>query len=235
MQHQPILGTGDRCPVLSRANAKAREFLVAQSRLRHLNRGESLYFSDMPARCCYVIVRGWMKRYRILPNGAEAVIRLHPAGETLGFMDALRGQHYSAGAEAISPAVLLEVPVAAIERQIKADPDFARLLLTQSYEHIDELHDQIESLKCRTGVQRLAKFLLKEVRERNGRLLVVLPYERNLVAAYLGLKPESLSRAFARLRGVGVSSTKEGIEIADLDALLDLSMTDISEPERRKA
>lgn len=235
MQHQPILGTGERCPVLSRANAGAREFLVAQSRFRHLNRGESLYLSDTPARCCYVIVRGWMKRYRILPNGAEAVIRLHPAGETLGFMDALRGQLYSAGAEAIAPSVLLEVPVSAIERQIKADPDFARLLLTQSYEHIDELHDQVESLKCRTGVQRLAKFLLREVRERNGRYLVVLPYERNLVAAYLGLKPESLSRAFAKLRNTGVRSTREGIEIDDLDALREISVDDCSEAWRREA
>lgn len=235
MQHQSILGTGERCPVLSGATAKTREYLVSQAHFRHLNRGESLYLCDTPARNCFVIVRGWIKRYRILPNGAEAVIRLHPAGETLGFMDALRGQHYGAGAEAISPAVLLEVPVAAIERQMKADPDLARLLLTQSYEHVDELHDQIESLKCRTGVQRLAKFLLRELRERNGRLLVVLPYERNLVAAYLGLKPESLSRAFAKLREAGVRSAREGIEISDLDALLEISMSDTPDPQRCKA
>ena len=163
------------------------------------------------------------------------MIRLHNSGETLGFMDALRRRNYSAGADAASPCVLLEVPCAAIEKTIKADPDFGRLLLTQAYEHIDELHDQIESLKCRTGVQRLAKFLLREVRERNGRHLVVLPYERNLVAAYLGIKPESLSRAFAKLREIGVRSEREGIEIDDLDALLEMSLTDPGEAMRLEA
>jgi hypothetical protein len=39
----------------------------------------------------------------------------------------------------------------------------------------------------------------------HGCCVIALPYDKNLIAARLGLKPESLSRAFANLRSVGVA------------------------------
>jgi CRP-like cAMP-binding protein len=44
---------------------------------------------------------------------------------------------------------------------------------------------------------------------------VRLPSERQLVAARLGMTPESLSRAFARLRSLGVIGRGQSVVIKD--------------------
>ena len=47
----------------------------------------------------------------------------------------------------------------------------------------------------------------------------MLPYEKVLIAARLGLKPESLSRVFARLRGAGVTVASNHASIVDVEKL----------------
>ena len=54
--------------------------------------------------------------------------------------------------------------------------------------------------------QRLAQFLVSLAPVKVGSAVVALPYDKSLIAHRLGMKPESLSRAFARLRGQGVTT-----------------------------
>lgn len=143
-----------------------------------------------------------------------------------GFKDALRGLPHRAGADGCSACTLLEVWAHAITWVAADDPDFGHLLLTQSFGQINELQDQVESLKCPAAVLRLAKLLLRRARMRNGWPIVVLPYKRNLVATYLGLKAESPSRAPAKLRTHGVHNESEGVEISHPEALLKLIASD---------
>ena len=49
--------------------------------------------------------------------------------------------------------------------------------------------------------------------------MVGLPYEKALIAARLGMKPESFSRAMARLRGLGVYVEGEQVAISDVERL----------------
>jgi hypothetical protein len=44
---------------------------------------------------------------------------------------------------------------------------------------------------------------------------VTLPYDKVLIAGRLGMKPESLSRAFARLKDQGVTIRQNVAEIED--------------------
>ena len=48
---------------------------------------------------------------------------------------------------------------------------------------------------------------------------VALPYDKTLIAGRLGLKPESLSRAFAKLRSVGVHVHAAHVEVRNPDKL----------------
>ena len=212
-----------RCPVLSKARPDTRKLLVESASLRRLDRSDSLFLHETHADQCFVIVFGWIKLYRILPNGSEAIIRMHTAGETLAFADCLRDGQHQTGADAASEATVLCIPAAPLREVIASDPDFGRILLTNSFDQIDSLNEQLESLKCQTAIQRVACFLRRHARLREGRLVVLLPFEKGLVASYLGMKPESLSRALGRLKGHGVRPRREEIEISDpaaLDALI---------------
>jgi hypothetical protein len=55
-----------------------------------------------------------------------------------------------------------------------------------------------------------------------------LPYDKNLIAGQLGLKPESLSRAFAKLRSVGVVVDASRVVVEDLAKLRQIAADDRS-------
>ena len=52
--------------------------------------------------------------------------------------------------------------------------------------------------------------------EKEGSVTIDLPYDKSLVAARLGMKPESLSRALAKLRLYGVTTNGHKIELSDI-------------------
>lgn len=85
--------------------------------------------------------------------------------------------------------------------------------------HLHNLVSQIEALKARTGAQRVAEFLCELAECQTGACEVVLPYDKILIAGRLGMKPESLSRAFARLKDEGVVVKQNRAKIDDIDHL----------------
>jgi hypothetical protein len=50
-----------------------------------------------------------------------------------------------------------------------------------------------------------------------------LPYDKALIAGRLGLKPESLSRAFAKLRSVGVEVHASHVVVHEVTKLRDVA------------
>ncbi len=81
------------------------------------------------------------------------------------------------------------------------------------------LVQQIEQLKAHTGSQRVAEFLLSLCEGESGACTISLPYDKALIAGRLGMKPESLSRAFQRLRCMGVDIDHSTATIADVGDL----------------
>jgi hypothetical protein len=46
-----------------------------------------------------------------------------------------------------------------------------------------------------------------------------LPFDKSLIARRLGMKPETFSRALAKLRGIGVETQGATVNVEDLDRL----------------
>ena len=69
--------------------------------------------------------------------------------------------------------------------------------------------------------RRVARFLLSLTHQPTGAETIELPYEKSLIAAGIGIKPESLSRSFSRLREVGVQAHNGRVVIDDIAALRD--------------
>lgn len=74
---------------------------------------------------------------------------------------------------------------------------------------------QIRDLKLLSATERLSAMLLALAPRRSGPVTVTLPGGRRLIAARLGITPQSLSRAFASLRPLGVSGNGRVVTIAD--------------------
>ncbi len=78
---------------------------------------------------------------------------------------------------------------------------------------------QIEQLQVRSGTQRVADFPLKLCPAREGSADIALPYDKSVIASRLGMKPESFSRALARLRESGVQTRRNHVSVSDVAVL----------------
>lgn len=202
------------------------EPLLARAVFRHYKRGETLFIQDEETTGIHLVLEGWVKLYRVAPNGAEAVVSIFARGESFGEAVALRGGRYPVSAEAATDCDLFVLPAAVLVAMIQEDPDVAVSILASTFNHLHSLVVELEQLKAHTGAQRVAEFLLTLCQCDTGGCSVVLPYDKVLIAGRLGMKPESLSRAFSRLKPFGVKIRKNHAIIDDVTRLHDYAEID---------
>ena len=205
--------------LLSSAPENVVEALLSRAGVSSVDRGTLVFAQGDPADAIYIVLDGWVKLYRIAPSGSEAIVGIFTKGHSFGEAIALRNGTYPVYAEAVTDCALMRLDAQELLRHLRASPEIAVAMLTATYAHLHNLVAQIEQLKALTGPQRVAEFLLELAQSRFGACSVELPYDKVLIAGRLGMKPESLSRAFSKLRDQGVRIRQNSAEIDDVDEL----------------
>jgi CRP-like cAMP-binding protein len=200
--------------------------LLDAAQVQRLRRGQALFHQGDAARAIHIMAEGWVKLYRIAPNGTEAVVGVMTRGQSFGEPIALRRAAYPVSAEATTACEIVAVPAQAFLDLLQAHPEAAISVLSATFLHLQGLVEQIEQLKARSGAQRVAEFLLDLCPAEAESATVVLPYDKALIAGRLGMKPESLSRAFVRLRECGVRINQTHAVIASVSQLRGLAHDD---------
>ncbi|WP_282170255.1 Crp/Fnr family transcriptional regulator [Ruegeria atlantica] len=203
--------------------------LLSHAIWRRYDRGETIFLQEEEAKAVHVVLAGWVKLFRMAPTGAEAVVSVFTRGESFGEAVALRNVPYPVSAEAVSPCEIMHIPSPLLLSLMREDPEIGVSILASTFTHLHSLVAQLEQLKAQTGAQRVAEFLLNLSDKVSGGCEVELPYDKMLIAGRLGMKPESLSRAFSRLKPVGVKINRNHAEIADIQSLRDYAERDSSE------
>jgi CRP-like cAMP-binding protein len=179
-----------------------------------------------PATAFFIVVDGWVKLFRITVAGGEAIIHVLTKGDSFAEAVAFTGRAYPATATAVSDARVISLPAAHVVKCIRDVPDIALAMIASTSAHLHHLVEEVEHLKAQTGVQRVAEFLVSLCPAEKGSCTIALPYDKVLIAGRLGLKPESLSRAFAKLRPVGVEVRSSHVSIRDVVKLRDFANED---------
>jgi len=199
------------------------EHIIAPASAAMLKAHECLFRQGEPATAFFIVIDGWVKLYRITPSGEETVIHTLTKGDSFAEAVAFTGSRYPATAEAVSDARVVRIPADHIVRCIRESPDIALAMIASTSQHLHHLVQQVEQLKAQSGVQRVAEFLASLAPVDHGPCVIALPYDKVLIAARLGLKPESLSRAFAKLRSIGVAVHASHVAVSDLGKLRQLA------------
>lgn len=202
------------------------ERLIAPAGVMSLCAGEPLFRQGDPANAFFIVVAGWVKLYRITLSGEEALISLFGKGDSFAEAVAFTAQPYPATAETVTAARVVRIPASHVVACIRSMPDIALAMLASTYQHLHNLVFQVEQLKAQTGVQRVAAFLVSLAPVERGSCTIELPYDKVLIAGRLGLKPESLSRAFAKLKAFQVSVRASNVVVHDVALLRDYANSD---------
>lgn len=217
-----------RVAVFRGLKAETVEHIIAPATASMLRPHEWIVRQDDPATSFFIVIDGWVKLYRSTPSGDETVIEIMTKGDTFAEAVAFTGGRYLWTAESVSDARVARIPADHLVRCIRGSPDIALAMIASVSTHVHHLVQQVEQLKAQSGVQRVAEFLASLAVAEQGHCALALPYDKILIAGRLGLTPESLSRAFARLRSIGVVVDASHVVVSDIAKLRALAADDRS-------
>lgn len=204
---------------------------------RHLREREALVRAGDDCHMLYVVRFGCFKVSLLDPSGAEQVVGFPMAGDTIG-VDGLADGCYEAEAVALERSEVVMVPLermAELSRQYGALGTLFYRLISREIVRGQSLLYVLGSLNAEP---RVAAFLL-DLAERYGALgysrsAFHLRMTREDIARYLGLKMETVSRAFSAFVRCGfIRVHNRELEILDAQALRALTRGDMHGAHRR--
>ncbi len=215
-----------RIPLFSRlADAELKDFLKGATP-KEFPRGKLLFQQGDRADCFYVILDGLVKITRTSPDGDEVVIGVLGTGSLVAEIAMFLGGRFPATAEVVADSRLLPVLSRSFKTALISNPDLALGMLAATSRRVRSLVEELEHIKGQTGAQRVADFIVGLCPDC-GRTAahIDLPYEKGLIAARLGMKPESFSRALKRLRQLGVQIQRDHVKVENVEALNHFAIT----------
>ncbi len=224
------LAVASQIPVFSGLKPEVLNVLLAPARVVNLRPGSMLFRQGEPATSFFIIVEGWIKLYRVTPAGDEAVLSVFGAGQSFAEAVTFTSGRYPAMASAVTRTRMIMIPADHVIDCIRKLPEVAIAMIASVSCHLHLMVSRIEQLTAQSGMQRVADFLISLASTVEGPCRIALPYDKSLIAGQLGLKPESLSRVFAKLRSVGVDVRVSDVIVDDVSTLRSLVASDRIRP-----
>ncbi|MEJ1438451.1 MAG: cyclic nucleotide-binding domain-containing protein [Candidatus Sedimenticola sp. (ex Thyasira tokunagai)] len=178
--------------------------------------GRCLFKEGDNATALYILLEGVVKLTVNNTGDQQTVVEMLHPGDTFLMAAILTGKPYLISAQTMTDCHLLSIPSQLLLDLIRQEGDFSLHLLAALSNQFRTMVRQIKDLRLRSTAQRLAAYLLELSVEGGGRNRLTLPYSKRLMASWLGMTPERLSRSFAALGDQGVEVSGRQIHITSL-------------------
>lgn len=208
-----------KIPLFSGLSEEAFAWLAVKMQPVAVPAGQTLFLQDEPANHFYVLLDGWVKLSRLAEDGAEAIVNVVAPGETFAEAAVFAQERYPVCAEAVTDVRALGLGAADFGETIAGNREIAFAILGSLSLRLRQLVRQIEHLQIKSAPQRVADFLLNLCPPGKDRCTLALPLNKGLIARRLGMRPETFSRAMARLKTVGVEPLEGRVSVASVEAL----------------
>jgi len=190
---------------------------------RSVKRGEALFHSGEPFKAVYAVRTGFFKTCVSAEDGRDQVTGFQMAGELLG-LDGISTDHHACDAVALEDSQVCVIPYSQLEELSREFSDLQHQFHKIMSREIVRDHGVMLLLGSMRAEERLATFLLNLTQRLHARgfssTSLVLRMTREEIGSYLGLKLETVSRAFSKFQDDGVLEVKQrDIRITDEDAL----------------
>lgn len=197
--------------------------LTKEAFVQGLPKGTVLFDQGDNAQFLHVILAGRVAVTSSIGE-RETIVVIRESSEVVLDSAAILGVPYSTGARLIEGGRIMMIPVQKFREAAFADAATGAVTLRALANANLTLTQHIRDLKLLTTIQRLARHLLSMTAVTSGAATLSLRDDRPVLAALLGMTPESLSRAFAHLRTIGVKADKGGtISVENVRKLRSLS------------
>jgi CRP-like cAMP-binding protein len=206
-------------PMFSGLTDEMRSELLRGASVHVLHEDALLFSAGDLADRFFVVVEGAVCLVALTPNGDETIIDVVGPGSSFAEAAIFASRRYPVLAQTVTSSRIVGVDAQSFLNKIKAKPALGLELLASLGRWQLQLMSELRQLKLRTPAQRLAWFLLTFTDQTSGPAEIRLPYRKSMIARRIGIVPESLSRALARLAEIGVETHGDHIRICDIERL----------------
>ena len=186
-------------------------------------KGTILFSPDSPNDKFYIMQSGWVKLFRETMSGDEAILDVLTAGNFFGEIGLPGTEGMPYGALVIDDASIIVLPRFLLAEEVMRNSLFGLSVLQNLSRQKSRKDMEIEHRTVQTAPQRIGCFLLKFCTDRDEpQITLHLPYEKSIIAARLGMTPETFSRALNQLKAAAnISVNGSTVTISDLKQLTD--------------
>lgn len=179
---------------------------------KKIKKGDFLFHSGAPFKSIYAIRTGFFKTSVTTEDGRDQVSGFQMAGEIIG-LDGIVNDHHACDAIALEDAEVCVMPFEKIEQlslEVKSLQHHVHKMMSREIVRENSVILLLGSMKAE---ERLAAFLLNLVQRLHARGFsqseLVLRMTREEIGSFLGLKLETVSRAFSKFAEEGIIDVKQ--------------------------
>ncbi|MEJ1296860.1 MAG: cyclic nucleotide-binding domain-containing protein [Candidatus Sedimenticola sp. (ex Thyasira tokunagai)] len=189
--------------------------------------GQTIYKIEDTFKSLYIIQSGTVKIETVSHEGTHLVDGFFFKGDLIG-LEAIGDKRYRHDATALEETMVCELPFEQFESLCSFMPRLQHKVFMLLGQKIRNTNDTIVHGRYLSAEKRLLLFFetlcqKKIIQKTNNTACVRLPMSKGDIASYLGLRPESLSRALTKLQCSGlIRNHPKQIELLDVDSICQL-------------
>lgn len=209
-------------PLFSGVERSDLAALLAQSQTAIYQKPVLLFNQGDKADRFFVVLAGQVNLFAMTKNGQQSIIEIFTPVATFAEAAIFQSGEFPLNCEVLGGTKLVHVPAPPFLNHLAQHPPLSMILLKSLSRWQSRMTAEIAEIKSRSPAQRLASFLLAFAAKGDddeGDTKLRLPLAKATLASRIGITPESLSRALARMKHLGVESRGREIFIADIAAL----------------
>jgi len=190
---------------------------------KRVKRHQHLYRTGEPFEAIYAVRSGSFKTNVLFEDGREQVTGFQMSGEILG-LDGISSDHHTCDAQALEDSEVCIIPFAQLEELSREVESLQHQFHKVMSREIVRDHSVMMLLGSMRAEERLAAFLINLSQRFTARGFSPAEFHlrmtREEIGSYLGLKLETVSRAFSRFQEQQLISVQQKhIRILDIDGL----------------
>lgn len=167
---------------------------------KKINKGEFIFFEGENPRFFHQIIIGEVKLFSTNGYGKELIQRVFKCGNSFGEPPLLLDKPYPSTAQATTTSVIIRICKKNLLNLLNDHPEMTEKLLLVFAERIYSKSLSVNIWVSRTPEEKILNFLNKIRRENLGTCNGMVPYTRQQIADFTGLRVETVIRTLIKMK-----------------------------------
>lgn len=213
-------------PAFCELPTRALDKLLARMSVAHVPAKAELLKEGCAPDTLFVLLDGLVQLFTTRDDGRKASVAILRPPAFFPVEAVLRSTVVLTSARCVQPCLIGRMAADRVHVLIRRERQFAAAITDGLASRLEDMLRELKNMRARSSFQRLVAWILAMQMRADRSLEFEVPYDKSVLAARLGMAPETLSRDLARLAAWGVVVDGRRVTIKDPSALRQLTKVD---------